>query len=869
MIHQAEVSGEQLPGMQLVGRLALSAAALLLLTLAYRYYKSRASAGAQGGNDAEVDPSQDAGPTEDLACDKAGQEDASQGLRHRWASSKGATPNGRESPPAWDGPAAPGRVRQQGTPVGRERNSLRGKEEEEEGQVEEEMTHPEVRLQPNRKYSVPEEEEEKGAKTSGCILSNRCKARTQDRVPGAGSQGGPTSADQPSRTSSCHKSPGHESAGSGSGVASPGKQAGQTPLSASGDGVTLESRTGQMLGDDRRENIILPMQERVPVSEATSNMDPTINQNRRSDTRHSVSSAAEVQVGEKLMRPRQAEQDDGGQSASPATNLQGKVYDYCVQSVSKSMLKEQPSYTNSGTQSSSHQSTADSPDDCKVQSFQAPAHNSATGDGNGMALIDIPSPPLGALLMRDNGKHPQTEHQKEASSELPAVQKPPAAGRSFRRKESFHKIVENPELQVQMEGFGSPTSGSPNSCETPPISPPPGSIKSLAGSMQSLPADMGEKPTVELVAGAKFFRVPLSSESSIDIHLDLGNCYEALCLAKKQRLEGLREAALKIMSDNYLQVLRTNAIYSRLNARERELILQGRMQGRKYVTVADISFPDHPASRLCYYDDQVDTWHPLAHMPIEAVSQGCAVCSMFNYLFVAAGCEGRGKHQKPSNRVFCYNPLTNIWREICPLNQARPQCKLVALDGYLYAIGGECLYTVERYDPRLDRWTFASPLPNDTFAVAHTATACDGEIYVTGGTLRYMLLKYVGRTNTWKVSLTGGSKDRTTEMVTINGFIYRFDLNRRMGISVYRCSSKAKLWYECATHPMPFPACFQCTVVDNLVYCISRQFNLRFLADYVSPRFGTKELQNFPSPRGTLFPVTLVLPDKEAAQTRV
>lgn len=796
-----------------------------------------------------VDPGRDAGPTEELAGERAGQEDAPEGLRHRWVDGKGATPNGRETPPSRDGPAVPGRER---APAGREQ-----KRKEEEGRVEEEITHQEVILE----CSVLEEEEEEEGEGSGCILSQRCQASSGDGISGANPQGEPTSTTLPHQISSSHKISGQEVefAKHDLGVATPGKQAGQTPLSASGDGVTWESRTGQMLGGERRKNMVRPIeenlagQERVPELQATSNMDPIINLNdMHSDTRHSISSVAEVQVGEQLLRlPRQANDE---QSVSPETNLQGSGSS--VQSVSESVLKEPPSDTTPDTQSSINQPTADSHDNCKVQP------SLTTGGEDGTAQNDVPP-------MQDDGKHPQPEDRRGAHR---GVQKSPAAGRTIRRKESFHKIAENPELQVQMKGFGSPASGSPasaNSSEAPPLGSHPGSVKSLVGSMQNLSSDTSKKPTVEFVAGAKFFRVPLSSDSSIDVHLDLGNCYEVLCLAKKQRLEGLREAALKVMSDNYLQVLRTNAIYGRLNARERELILQGRMRGRKYVTVADVSSPDLLASRLCYYDDQTDTWHPLAHMPIEAVSQGCAVCSMFNYLFVVAGCEGRGKHWKPSNRVFCYNPLTNIWQEICPLNQARPHCKLVPLDGYLYAIGGECLYTVERYDPRLDRWTFASPLPNDTFAVAHTATACNGEIYVTGGTLRYMLLKYIGQTNTWKVTLTGGSKDRTTEMVTTNGFIYRFDLNRSMGISVYRCSSKAKLWYECATHPMPFPACFRCAVVDNLVYCISRQFNLRFLADYVSPRFGTKELQNFPSPKGTLFPVTLVLPDREAAQTRV
>uniref|UniRef100_A0A8D0G539 Kelch domain containing 7A n=1 Tax=Sphenodon punctatus TaxID=8508 RepID=A0A8D0G539_SPHPU len=454
-----------------------------------------------------------------------------------------------------------------------------------------------------------------------------------------------------------------------------------------------------------------------------------------------------------------------------------------------------------------------------------------------------------------------------ASLSFPALQKPPALGRSFSRKDSFLQIAENPELQVQMDGFSA--SASP---DMPPLSPlHSGSVASLVGSMHSLHANISENPKVENVAGANFFQVPLSLESSVDIHLDLGNCYDVLCVAKKQKLDGLKEAAYKVMSDNYLQVLRCPSIYGRLNAMERDLILQRRMKGRKYVTVADISTQEHSvhSSRLCYYDDQGDTWHHLTHIPLEAISRGCAMCSMFNYLFMVAGCKGPWRHQKPSNKVFCYNPITNIWREICPLNQARPQCKLVALDGYIYAIGGECLYTVERYDPRVDRWTFSAPLPNDTFAVAHIATACGGEIYVTGGTLRYMLLRYVCRSDTWKVSLTGGSKDRTTEMVTANGFIYRFDLNRSMGISVYRCSAKAKLWYECATNRMPYPACFQCAVVDNLIYCISRQFNIRFLADYVSPRFGVKELQAFPSAKGTLFPVVLMLPDRDTVQTRV
>ncbi|NXF88898.1 KLD7A protein, partial [Eubucco bourcierii] len=442
---------------------------------------------------------------------------------------------------------------------------------------------------------------------------------------------------------------------------------------------------------------------------------------------------------------------------------------------------------------------------------------------------------------------PATQESDPASPReaftISSIVPPPAGGLEISKPPSpTHKlstlqITDTSHLQLPLEGFGVTTAAT-----TPPASPQPG-----------------------LVHNTDFIQLSPST------HLDLGNCYEVLCTAKAQKLGDLQEAAYKVMSDNYLQVLRMPSIYGRLNAGERELILRRRMKGKMHVAVADINLqePGLHASRLCYYDDAGDCWRHLCQVPPEVVSRGCAMCSMFNYLFVVAGCKGAGRTQRPSNRVFCYDPLTNIWREICPLNQARPRCKLVALDGHLYAIGGECLYTVERYDPRQDRWTFAAPLPHDTFAVAHTATVCDGEIYVTGGTLRYMLLRYAARSDSWSVSLASGAKERTVEMVSANGFIYRFDLQRSTGVGVYRCSAKAKLWYECATYSAANLSSFQCAVVGSLVHCIGRQLHVRFLADHISPRFGTKELQPFPSPRGSLLPAVLVLPEGGTAQTQV
>ncbi|ELK27933.1 Kelch domain-containing protein 7A [Myotis davidii] len=89
--------------------------------------------------------------------------------------------------------------------------------------------------------------------------------------------------------------------------------------------------------------------------------------------------------------------------------------------------------------------------------------------------------------------------------------------------------------------------------------------------LESSTAGSSGDPHLELVAGTNFFHLPLTPGSTPDVRLDLGNCYEVLTLAKRQNLEALKEAAYKVMSDNYLQVLRSPDIYGRLSGAEREL----------------------------------------------------------------------------------------------------------------------------------------------------------------------------------------------------------------------------------------------------------------------------------------------------------
>ncbi|XP_047188899.1 kelch domain-containing protein 7A [Scophthalmus maximus] len=402
--------------------------------------------------------------------------------------------------------------------------------------------------------------------------------------------------------------------------------------------------------------------------------------------------------------------------------------------------------------------------------------------------------------------------------------------------------------------------------------------------------NVSEGADVDTVAGAAFLHLPAKTLDGTDLEslhskLDLGNSLETLYLAKKQGQASVQQAALGVMSDNYLQVLRDPNIYGRLMAGEREQIRKQRRGGRKFLMVADIDPQDWTrntggptaeteqrrttSSALHYYDDYKDSWQTLCLIPEEVISKACAMCTMDNYLFVAVGCQGTDRDMTPSKRVFCYNPLTSIWKEISPMNEARPRCKLAALEGFIYAIGGECLSSVERYDPRLDRWTFVAPLPNDTFAVAHHVTVCDGELFVSGGTLRYLLLRYSPRTNSWRPSLLVGSKDRTADMVAVGRFLYRFDMNPLLGVSVYRYHTVARLWYECSFKRLAHCPVFQCVSMDDTIYCVSRQFTMRLEADEISPAFTDEDLSVLSAAKGILFPFVLSLPDKKPRQTSV
>ncbi|XP_034432376.1 kelch repeat and BTB domain-containing protein 11 [Hippoglossus hippoglossus] len=394
---------------------------------------------------------------------------------------------------------------------------------------------------------------------------------------------------------------------------------------------------------------------------------------------------------------------------------------------------------------------------------------------------------------------------------------------------------------------------------------------------------------VEVITGAKILQIPCAVQAAMDSmseQITAENCYEILTISKKQRLNELKETAYGYMSDNFLKILKDPAVYGRLTGSERDLILRKRMEGRKTLMVAEIndvfdrvgsrppsrcgSRPQSPLSEgslednhmIYFFNETANDWRPLTAMPEDLNTKGCGMCTLYNYLFVAGGIKGYGDKGKVSDKVFCYNPITNRWAEVRPLNQARAQLKLVSMDGHLYAIGGECLFTVEKYDPRIDRWTTVAPLPKGAFAVAHEATTCSGELYVSGGSLFYRLVKYDPKRDEWQECPFNNSRKKSTDMVAFKSFIYRFDVNREQGITVFKYNTIVKMWHDCESQRPGSHLPFRCAVIGNCIYCVNKSQTLQFVVEEESGYFVEEALRAPLEAKGVLFPFVLTLPEK-------
>uniref|UniRef100_A0A3P9M040 Kelch like family member 42 n=1 Tax=Oryzias latipes TaxID=8090 RepID=A0A3P9M040_ORYLA len=262
-----------------------------------------------------------------------------------------------------------------------------------------------------------------------------------------------------------------------------------------------------------------------------------------------------------------------------------------------------------------------------------------------------------------------------------------------------------------------------------------------------------------------------------EIRLD--NCVELYNLSGIYGTHDLHSSCLKYMSCYYHPILRRPE-FSRLPSAVRDQVREMRMKGSATLVAIgdftclslDVPDQDQPWSMLRYGEAE-QRWKPLSnHLPPDMVNvRGYGSTVLDNYLFIGGGY--RMTSQEIS-AVHCYNPCRNEWSHVAPLNQKRSNFKLLAVQGKLFAVGGQCLGTVECYCPKQDWWTCVSSMPDPL--TEFSACECQGFIYVIGGyTARdrnTSVLRYCPTSDSWAVFRSCSVHIRKQQMLSVEDTIY-------------------------------------------------------------------------------------------------
>ncbi|XP_055492166.1 LOW QUALITY PROTEIN: kelch repeat and BTB domain-containing protein 11-like [Leucoraja erinacea] len=388
--------------------------------------------------------------------------------------------------------------------------------------------------------------------------------------------------------------------------------------------------------------------------------------------------------------------------------------------------------------------------------------------------------------------------------------------------------------------------------------------------------DVDAHAAAALFAAAHALQMPgavRAAERALREQLRARACGQLLDVAKRMRAPDLADLCLGFMSAHYLDVLRDPAVYGRLTAAERELILRRREEaGARSLLLAELGdghersgassrdssrahspcsperAPDEEevegdggARWVHRRDARTGEWRRLSRVP-EAVSgaRGCGVCALHGYLFVAGGTRGGDElaGPRPSARALSWEPATGAWREARAMGRARARPRLAALDGRVYALGGDCELAVERYDPRCDRWSPVAPLPRGAFAITPQAAACSGRLYLTGGSLSARLLAYEPRRDEWdECPGSPGPSGRAVALLARPPWLYRLELHRdQSSLSVHRYNTAGRVWVRAACispGPGPGPSLHlqpaRCALLGRSVYLLGRAALLRLL----------------------------------------
>ncbi|MEO3813728.1 carboxypeptidase regulatory-like domain-containing protein [Sphaerisporangium sp. B11E5] len=152
------------------------------------------------------------------------------------------------------------------------------------------------------------------------------------------------------------------------------------------------------------------------------------------------------------------------------------------------------------------------------------------------------------------------------------------------------------------------------------------------------------------------------------------------------------------------------------------------------------------------YDPPTNTWTRIADLPAALEKPQAAFVD--GTLYVFGGWDSAGN---PSNKVYAYNPATNVWQTRAAVNpQPRAAAGVAVLDGQIYLIGGcataNCAKSdlVVRYNPGTDAFSTTAPYPVQV--AWQGCGGINGKVYCGGGngaTTLKSTYAYTPSSNTW------------------------------------------------------------------------------------------------------------------------
>ena len=127
-------------------------------------------------------------------------------------------------------------------------------------------------------------------------------------------------------------------------------------------------------------------------------------------------------------------------------------------------------------------------------------------------------------------------------------------------------------------------------------------------------------------------------------------------------------------------------------------------------------------------------WQLLEDSPVPVERGGFGGAALNGYVYSIGGCASGCSPADAQSLVHRYDPASDAWEQVASMNTARHSLGAVALDGYIYAIGGHVANSRsenERYDPSGNTWTTLASKPTavSDFGIA----AWGGEVYCFGG----------------------------------------------------------------------------------------------------------------------------------------